>query len=199
VTGRVAVISYRSGNVRSVVNALRQLDVECIVTSERSDLERAWRIILPGVGEARSAMEALEQASLVDWIRDTQIPFLGICLGMQVLFERSEERSTTGLGLIPGTIARFESDGTLKIPHMGWNTIQHDASSPLFNGISLDEYFYFVHSYRAPLTDATIGRTDYGGFFSSAVSVRNYYGVQFHPEKSGSAGLRLLRNFIERC
>jgi len=195
----VAIIANGGANIASLRYALERLGATSHLTADPGELRAARRVILPGVGAAADAMTRLGALGLVDVIPGLEQPVLGICLGMQVLFERSEERSTTGLGLIPGTIARFESDGTLKIPHMGWNTIQHDASSPLFNGISLDEYFYFVHSYRAPLTDATIGRTDYGGFFSSAVSVRNYYGVQFHPEKSGSAGLRLLRNFIERC
>jgi imidazole glycerol-phosphate synthase subunit HisH len=196
----IGIINYGAGNIRSVSNALTRLGVEHYVSSDPKELEKASKLLFPGVGEARSAMNALDKTNLPEWLKTIKVPFLGICLGMQLLFEHTTERSTDCLGIIAGTINKF--DGTLsklKVPHMGWNQARHINDSMLFSGITSEEYFYFVHSYYAPLVPATIGTTEYDVKFASAVQQGNYYGVQFHPEKSGRAGLQVLKNFIELC
>ncbi|HAL54991.1 MAG TPA: imidazole glycerol phosphate synthase subunit HisH [Bacteroidetes bacterium] len=194
----IGIIDYGAGNIRSVGNALDRLGVEYFISSAISELERAEKLILPGVGEARSAMESLDRSGLIAWLKTVQVPFLGICIGMQILFEHSSERDTKCLGVVPGSIRRFSASQT-KVPHMGWNQVTLANESNLFQGIRSDEFFYFVHSYFAPVTEHTIGVTAYGGSFSAAVQKGNYYGVQFHAEKSGNAGLQLLKNFIQRC
>ena len=196
---RIGVIDYGAGNLRSVSNALRRLGVDHVISSDRTELEQASKLILPGVGEARSAMNALAGHDLLSWLRQLPVPFLGICLGMQILYERSTERETDCLGLLQGTITRFDTSGMVKVPHMGWNQVQLLDAHPLFDGITPADFFYFVHSYYAPVTHETIGRCEHDVPFAAAVALRNYYGVQFHPEKSGRAGLRLLKNFVERC
>lgn len=196
----IGIIDYEAGNIRSVENALKTLSVPYFVSNNREELAKAAKIILPGVGEARSAMNALAAVRLTEWIPTVQVPFLGICLGMQILFERSTERSTTCFGILPGVIDHFTTaDPTLKVPHMGWNSVTPTTASPLFSGIRAGEFFYFVHSYYAPVTQATIGVTEYGVTFAAAVQYKNFYGVQFHPEKSAAAGLKLLKNFVELC
>lgn len=196
----VGIIDYEAGNIRSVENALKALRVPYIISNKQSELERASKIILPGVGEARSAIDSLQEVGLHDWIKNLHVPFLGICLGMQVLFDFSTERNTQCFGILKGTIEHFSVTGeNLKIPHMGWNKVHIKQESPLFANIRSGEYFYFVHSFFAPITEATIGETIYGIPFASAVQYKNFYGVQFHPEKSSSAGLQLLKNFIELC
>jgi len=196
----IGIINYGAGNIRSVSNALHRLNVPHVVSDKRHELHKADKLIFPGVGEARSAMDALALTGLIDWLKDVKVPFLGICLGMQLLFEHTTERATDCLGIIPGTNMRFASEKPeLKVPHMGWNQVQHNGENPLFFGIITGENFYFVHSYYAQLVPSTIGRTEYGVQFTSALRQNNYYGVQFHPEKSGKAGLQLLKNFIELC
>lgn len=196
----VGIIHYGAGNIRSVINALNRLEVRHFVSDNRQELLKAEKLIFPGVGEARSAMESLAGVGLIEWLKEVTVPFLGICLGMQLLFERTTERTTECLGIIPGTIERFDSEQfTLKVPHMGWNQVNQDSTCPLFSGIDSGEYFYFVHSYYAPIVAMTIGSTKYGVTFSSAVQKNNYYGVQFHPEKSGTVGSKILKNFVELC
>ena len=196
----IGIIDYDAGNIRSVVNALKRLDVPHIVSNDRQELKKASKLILPGVGEACSAMNSLRDVNLEQWLKEVSVPFLGICLGMQVLFDYSTERDTQCLGIIPGTIQQFiRTESSLKVPHMGWNSVSVIKNNPLFNAIKSDDYFYFVHSYYAPLVDAAIGETGYGIQFTSAVQNNNFYGVQFHPEKSGKAGLQLLKNFVELC
>lgn len=196
----IGIINYGAGNIRSVSNALHRLGVPHMVSDNRNELQKADKLIFPGVGEARSAMDALALTGLPEWLKEVTVPFLGICLGMQLLFDHTTERSTDCLGIISGTNMRFTSEPTeLKVPHMGWNQVQHQADNPLFSGIKSGENFYFVHSYYAPLTPSTIGRTEYGVQFTSALQQNNYYGVQFHPEKSGKSGLHLLKNFIDLC
>jgi glutamine amidotransferase len=196
----IGIINYGSGNIRSVTNALHRLNVPHIVSDNRKELHKADKLIFPGVGEARSAMDALAHTGLTDWLKDVTVPFLGICLGMQLLFEHTTERATDCLGIISGTNMRFISEKSeLKVPHMGWNQVQHHGDTPLFSGIKSGENFYFVHSYYAPLVPSTVGQTEYGVQFTSALHQNNYYGVQFHPEKSGKAGLQLLKNFIDLC
>ena len=196
----IGIIEYGAGNIRSVSNALNRLSVQHFISNERDELNKADILIFPGVGEARSAMDALTRVGLTDWLKEVSVPFLGICLGMQLLFDRTTERNTNCLGLLTGTNERFNSEqSVLKVPHMGWNQVQHKGNCSLFAGIAAGEYFYFVHSYYAPLVSVTIGTTEYGVQFTSALQQKNYYGVQFHPEKSGRIGLQLLKNFVELC
>jgi glutamine amidotransferase len=170
------------------------------VSNDSDELNKADKLIFPGVGEARSAMDALMRAGLTNWLKEVTAPFLGICLGMQLLLEHTTERATDCLGIISGTNERFNGvQSQLKVPHMGWNQVQQNGKDPLFSGIISGENFYFVHSYYAPIVLATIGTTDYGVQFTSAMHQKNFYGVQFHPEKSGKAGLQVLKNFVELC
>jgi len=193
----VGVVSYGAGNVRSLCNALDRLGYAAAVSSVPSELEQTDRIIFPGVGQAGSAMARInEEAGLADWLRTTQKPFLGICLGMQVLFDRSTERDTTCLGILAGTVDRFRD---VKVPHMGWNRVETEQGTPLFQDIPDGSYFYFAHSYFAPITPVTIGTSTYGSTFTAAIRHDERWGVQFHPEKSGPTGLRLLENFLKQC
>jgi glutamine amidotransferase len=196
----IGIINYGAGNIRSVSNAFNRLRVQHFVSNDCNELNQADKLVFPGVGEARSAMDALVRAGLTDWLKEVTVPFLGICLGMQLLFEHTTERATDCLGIISGTNVRFNSEKSqLKVPHMGWNQVQQIGENPLFSGIKSGENFYFVHSYYAPIVQVTIGMTDYDVQFTSAIQQKNYYGVQFHPEKSGKTGLQLLKNFIELC
>jgi len=196
----IGIINYGAGNIRSVSNAFNRLSVQHFVSNDCNQLNQADKLVFPGVGEARSAMDALVRAGLIDWLKEVTVPFLGICLGMQLLFEHTTERATDCLGIIPGTNVRFNSEQSpLKVPHMGWNQVQQIGENLLFSGIKSGENFYFVHSYYAPMVPVTIGMTDYDVQFTSAIQQKNYYGVQFHPEKSGKTGLQLLKNFIELC
>jgi len=194
----IGILDYGAGNIRSLGNALERLGKQFFVSQDVNELQRAHKLILPGVGEARSAIESLDRVGLLQWLTTVRVPFLGICIGMQILFEHSDERDTACLGIVPGRVARFD-DTKLKVPHMGWNRVNLKAQSALFEGIRDGEFFYFVHSFSAPLVPDTIGATEYGRRFSSAVRHKNFYGVQFHAEKSGNAGLQLLRNFSELC
>jgi imidazole glycerol-phosphate synthase subunit HisH len=196
----IGIIEYGAGNIRSVSNALKRLDVQHFISNNKRELDKAEKLIFPGVGEARSAMDALARVGLGDWLKQVQVPFLGICLGMQLLLERTTERDTDCLGIIAGTNQRFNSEqSNIKVPHMGWNQVQHNGNCRLFDKINSGEYFYFVHSYYAPIALQTIGTTDYDVRFTSTLHYKNYYGVQFHPEKSSKAGLQLIKNFIELC
>jgi imidazole glycerol-phosphate synthase subunit HisH len=201
----LVVIDYDAGNLYNVANALRHLGVGFAVSASPETVLAADRVILPGVGSAKAAMASLRRQGLDDVIRNLKVPFLGICLGMQLLFEGSEEDDTPCLGLLPGRVSRFAGDG-LKVPQIGWNLVEWRSGSEgqagfvnrLLSGLSRVEYFYFVHSYYAPvLPDATLATADYGRVFSAAVRTGNFLGVQFHPERSGEAGLALLRNFCE--
>ena len=189
----VAVVRYNGGNVRSVVNALERLGVTYTVTNARAVLEAADRVIFPGVGEASGAMRYLCAQGLDGVLRSLRAPLLGICLGMQLLCESSEEGGTTGLGVIPAVVRRFRVPR--KVPHMGWSQVGHD-DHPLFWGVPPRSYFYFVHSYRVDLHESTVARCEYGEQFAAALCRGNVAGVQFHPEKSGPIGEVLLRNFL---
>jgi glutamine amidotransferase len=194
----IGIIDYGAGNVRSVGNALERLQAPFFVSSRVSDLNKAHKLILPGVGEAQSAMKSLGQSGLIEWLKAVKVPFLGICIGMQILFDHSDERETPCLGVVAGRVQRFDG-GRVKIPHMGWNRTSIRQPNPLFHNIDDGEFFYFVHSFRAPVIENTLAVTEYAGDFSAAVRKSNYYGVQFHAEKSGNAGLQVLRNFVELC
>lgn len=193
----VTVIDYAAGNLYSIGHALKHLKSDFEFSRDPEVIRKAERIILPGVGSAVTAMKSLASAGLVDVLKESKVPFLGICLGMQLLFEASEEGQVPCLGIIPGWIRRFD-DSLPKVPHMGWNTVSFLRTSALSDGVASPAYFYFVHGYHAPIGDFTEATTHYGGEFSSAVRRDNFWGVQFHPEISGSLGLRLLNNFIRQ-
>lgn len=195
----IAIVDYGAGNIFSVKNALDYIGVENMLTADAKDLVNADRIILPGVGAFPWAMKMLNSSGLVDVIREQAKvkPFLGICLGMQLIFDKGYEfEETDGLGLIKGTVKKIERDD-LSIPHMGWNSLIVNNECPLLDGLSQDEYVYFVHSYAAVCDDKDVAAyCDYGGKITALVYDGKYvYGSQFHPEKSGAAGLKMLKNF----
>ncbi len=196
---KTAIVKYNAGNIRSVLNALERLGIEAILTDDPGELRRAEKVIFPGVGEASTAMKYLREKGLDEVIRRLEQPVLGICLGMQLLGSHSEENETECLGILPARVVRlpnFDSRGEpVKVPHIGWNTVE-GAGSQLFSEISSASFFYFVHSFAMEINENTIARTEHGMQFSSAVQCRNFFGVQFHPEKSGGVGERLLRNFL---
>jgi glutamine amidotransferase len=196
----IGIVDYGAGNIGSMVNALDRLGAPSIVSGSAGDLESCSGLILPGVGAAASAMSLLDRNGLAGWLRGVSVPLLGICLGAQLLFERSEEGACDCLGIIPGDVARLAGDG-VKIPHVGWNRVRSLRPDPLFEGIADGSYFYFVHAYAIPVVAATSCVAVHGEEFSAAVSSGSggYRGVQFHPEKSGEAGLRLLANFLKLC
>jgi len=192
----IALIDYGAGNLKSVANALDDLEVEYIISNKNEEINLADKIIFPGVGEAKSAMNKLNDYSIVESIVSTSKPLLGICLGMQLLATFSEERNTKCLDVIQTVVKKFDSE-EVKVPHMGWNKVEYKNQNELFKNIKSGEHFYFANSYYVPTTEYTIASTQYGISFSSALNKNNFYGVQFHPEKSGKVGLQVLRNFIE--
>lgn len=198
---KLTIIDTGCANLSSVKMAIQRLGVEPIVSCDATDIKSADKLILPGVGTAKAAMRNLQERKLVDLIREAKQPLLGFCLGMQMLAQASEE-SMDGeadiqcLGIIPGKVKLMQV-GDLRLPHMGWNQIEHDGTHPLFNGIPSGSYFYFVHSYALEVTEATLARCDYGSPFSAVVCKDNFFGAQFHPERSGKLGAQLIRNFLE--
>jgi len=192
----VAVVDSGGANISSVLHALRRLGAEPDFTADADTIRAANRVILPGVGAAGRAMDVLAQHGLVEVLRGLRQPVLGICLGMQLLFEESAEAPSRCLGIIPGKARRFPAAAG-PVPHMGWNQVQRSSDSPLLSGIDDGEYFYFVHSYALPPGPGTVATTDYGGPFTSVSSQANFHGTQFHPERSVPAGARVLRNFLE--
>ena len=199
----VAIIDYDAGNLRSVEKALEALGAETVVTRDPEVIAGSSRVILPGVGSFGDAMERLNQYGLPDVIRRTvsgNKPFLGICLGLQLLFEESEESSgVPGLGILKGKILKIPQTEGLKIPHMGWNSLNLKPDSRLFAGIRDQEYVYFAHSYylKAQEESQVAATTWYGTEIHAAVEAGNVFACQFHPEKSGDTGLRILKNFLE--
>jgi len=192
----IAIVDYGAGNLVSVKKALDWLGQECTITSEPAQVETATKIILPGVGHFASTA-ALGRTGLRDVIAEAigrGVPFLGICVGMQWIFEGSQESpETRGLGLFRGDCGRFPVG--VKSPHVGWNELEVSASSRLFRGVPPPSFVYFTHSFRASVSEMTVARCEYGGTFSAAVEQDHLFGVQFHPEKSGETGLKLLSNF----
>lgn len=198
--GRTAIVDYGVGNLHSIANALQYLGLKTAVTGDAADLERADAIILPGVGAFPDAADKLRSTGLTQTLRaqSEKKPILGICLGMQLLFDRSDEvRPSEGLGLIRGAVTRIETP--YKLPHIGWNTLHFPRKSPLFAGIAEVSSVYFVHSFAAQVTaeEDLLAQTDYGGSVTAAVGRGNVFGCQFHPEKSGDVGLQILRTFCE--
>lgn len=194
----IALIDYGAGNLKSVANALDDLDAEYLITNKSDEIDAADKIIFPGVGEAASAMNKLKEKNILDAIKTTTKPLLGICLGMQLLSTFSEERNTKCLDVIKVVVKQFDSL-QVKVPHMGWNQVEFINRNKLFANIESGENFYFANSYYVPISEYTIASTNYDIMFSSAITKNNFYGVQFHPEKSGHAGLQLLKNFMDLC
>ena len=193
---RLAIIDSGGANIASLRYAIERLGVESDLTTDRARLRAASHVILPGVGAASDCMSRLEKANLVDTIRTLQQPLLGICVGMQLLFDSSEEGDVRCLGLLPGRVQRFADREGLPVPHMGWNQLNLSRPSPLFNDIENGDYVYFVHSYAAPLGSHSIASSEYGVPFTAVVQRGNVYGAQFHPERSARIGSLLLRNFL---
>ena len=192
----IAIIANGGANIASLRFALDRLGVSSRLTADADELRRAPRVILPGVGAAADAMERLHALGLASVIPTLTQPVLGICLGMQLLFEGSEEGDTVCLGILPARVTRFPDRQGFPVPHMGWNQVVSRTDSPLMRGLGDDTYVYFVHSYAAPVGPWTEAVTDYGGEFSAIVRHANFHGAQFHPERSSRAGQRLLANFL---
>lgn len=190
---KLAMIKYNAGNVKAVEIALRKLGVEPVISDEAEELLAADRILFPGVGNAASAMESLQQRGLDKLIPRLKQPVLGVCLGMQLMCSHTEEGNTNGLNIVSLRVKRF--DNGLKVPHIGWNNI-HTLKSGLFSSIPENECVYFVHSYYAERGTQTIAVCDYGHPFSAAIQRENFFGIQFHPEISAGAGSRILSNFL---
>lgn len=192
----VAIIANVGANIASLRFALERLGANSQVSADPGHIRSATHVILPGVGAAADAMRRLRQMNLHTLIPSLAQPVLGICLGMQLLFEASEEGQTECLGIIPGRADRFEAGVGRPVPHMGWNTLKIERSSAVLQGLAQNDYAYFVHSYALQPSDATLASSDYGKPFSACVQWRNFYGVQFHPERSAKVGARLLQNFL---
>ncbi|MCD7963091.1 MAG: imidazole glycerol phosphate synthase subunit HisH [Rikenellaceae bacterium] len=191
----ITIIDYGTGNLESVKNALNRLNAEYILSSDHETIRNSERVLLPGVGEAYMAMDKLRERGLPEVIKSLTQPVLGICIGLQLLCSHSEESDTECIGVFENKVKKLRSD-TLKIPHMGWNDI-YDLRSPLFKGVEEYSYVYYVHSYAAEKNENTIAVTDYGIEYSGALNRDNFYGVQFHPEKSSTIGEKILKNFLE--
>ena len=197
----IVIIDTGCANLSSVRMAIERLGISAQVSKEAAVIRAADKLILPGVGTAKAAMHNLQERDLVDLIREAKQPLLGFCLGMQMLAQASEEHmggesDIDCLGIVPGKVKLMQV-GDLRLPHMGWNQVEHDGTHPLFNGIPSGSYFYFVHSYALEVTAATLATCDYGGPFTAVVGKDNFFGAQFHPERSGKAGARLIQNFLE--
>ena len=198
----IAIIDYDAGNIKSVEKALQYLGEEAVITRDRDEILKSDKVILPGVGAFGDAMEKLKQYGLVETIHEVverQIPFLGICLGLQLMFESSEEApGVEGLGLLPGKILRIPKKDGMKIPHMGWNDLKIKEGSKLFAGLEEDPYVYFVHSFYLQAEDPSIvaATAEYGVTIHASVEKDHIFACQFHPEKSSTVGLQILRNFI---
>lgn len=194
----IAIIDYDTGNLRSVCNALDRIGAEYVLTDDPQLIRNADRVLLPGVGEASTAMQKLQERGLCDVIRSLKTPVLGICIGMQLMCSHSEEGDVDCLGIFDSRVRKFEADPSagVKVPHMGWNALS-ELQTGLFDGLAEGDFVYFVHSFAADVCSQTIAVSDNGRRFSAAMHKDNFYGAQFHPEKSGEVGEKILRNFMK--
>jgi|TARA_R110002051_G_scaffold81751_1_gene145861 glutamine amidotransferase len=197
----IVILNYGAGNIQSIKFAIERLGYTATLSNDPSEIQTADKVIFPGVGEASSAMLKLKETGLDSIIPSLKQPVLGICLGMQLMCNRSEEGGTKGLGIFDVDVLRFNTRNSsqqesIKIPQIQWNTIR-DLKSPLFKGIAENEFIYMVHSFYAPVTEQTIATSNYGLEYSAALAKDNFYGTQFHPEKSSSVGEQILKNFLE--
>ena len=193
----IAIIDYDTGNLRSVCNALDRIGAQYCLTDDPSLIAQADRVLLPGVGEASSAMQKLQERGLCDVIRNLKVPVLGICIGMQLMCRHSEEGNVDCLGIFDADVRKFEADPAagVKVPHMGWNSLVN-LKTGLFGGLADGDFVYFVHSFAADVCEDTVAVSENGRRFSAAMRKGNFYGAQFHPEKSGEVGEKILRNFM---
>ncbi|HYM85096.1 MAG TPA: imidazole glycerol phosphate synthase subunit HisH [Pseudoxanthomonas sp.] len=194
---QVALVDAGGANIGSVLFALQRLGIEATLTSNADVIREADRVILPGVSTAAMVMGRLRELELVETLRTLERPLLGVCVGMQLLYERSEEGEVECLGLLPGTVAKLPANAAVRVPHMGWNTLQPLRASALGEGIEAGDHAYFVHSYAAPVTDDCVFSSDHGVAFAAVVQRGRVAGAQFHPERSSVVGARLLQNFLE--
>lgn len=192
----IGIIDYGSGNIKSILNVLNSLEVEFILTNSQEELQKCEKILLPGVGEASFAMKKLTEYNLINFIKNVEVPLLGICLGLQLLTESSEEGDAVCLGIIDEKTVKFK-DENLIIPHMGWNEINILRENKILKGINKNDNFYFANSYYCPVNKYTVATTNYGEDFSAIINKDNYWGIQFHPEKSGEKGIKIMENFIK--
>jgi imidazole glycerol-phosphate synthase subunit HisH len=193
---RVVLVDSGGSNIGSVQYALQRLGVDAPLSADPEAIRAAERVILPGVGAAGPAMQRLQSLGLVDLLRGLTQPLLGVCVGMQILFERSEEGDVACLGLLPGTVRRLAPAPGVRVPHMGWNRLDTLRASPLLEGIAAGAWVYYVHSFAAPVTEDCVATSTHGDAFAAVVQRGNVGGAQFHPERSAEAGARLLENFI---
>ena len=193
---QIVIVASGGANIASLQFALQRLEVASVVSADAAEIRAASHVILPGVGAAADAMSRLRESRLDAVIPSLEQPVLGICLGMQLLFDMSQEGDARCLGIIPGCAARFAEAPDRPVPHMGWNTLEIRRPCALLEGLADGDYAYFVHSYALDMSAATVASTGYGAPFSACVQWRNFYGAQFHPERSAAVGARLLKNFL---
>jgi glutamine amidotransferase len=195
---QACVVDTGGANLTSITNAIERLKIDFVISDKAADIKSATHVILPGVGSAKPIMDKLIKYNLIETIKNIKTPLLGICLGMQILFDYLEEDDISGLGVITGTVLKFPNDINLSIPHMGWNQLDFkDNKSQLFQNINTKSYVFFAHSYYVPINKYTISETSYGFEYSSSVNFNNFFGVQFHPEKSGEIGSSIFKNFFK--
>ena len=192
----IAIVNAGGSNISSLTFALDRIKASYITTNQIAQIEDSSHVILPGVGAANDAMDKLKKSNLIEVVRNLKQPTLGICLGMQLLLEHSMENNVNCLSIIEGKCKAFSQQNKCPVPHMGWNNVNFNKPSPLTEDLDNDDYFYFVHSYYVPIANSSIGITDYSESFASIIQKDNFFGTQFHPEKSSDQGSKLLRTFI---
>ena len=192
----IAIVNAGGSNISSLTFALDRIKASYITTNQIAQIEDSSHVILPGVGAANDAMDKLEKSNLIEVVKNLKQPTLGICLGMQLLLDHSMENNVNCLSIIEGKCKAFSQQDKCPVPHMGWNNVNFNKPSPLTEDLDNDDYFYFVHSYYVPIANSSIGITDYSESFASIIQKDNFFGTQFHPEKSSDQGSKLLRTFI---